>query len=190
MSAHDDFVGYEPTIEQQHAGFTVTDLASADWAIRKLARARKNYREVADYVQEERERLNDVLSDAGIRADDTERFFGGLLTEYHLRLLEDDPKRKTIKLPSGELKARKNPDRVVIADPDAFVCAVGMDSPLVKVEAKPLLAEVKKALKDGPIVTADGEVVEGIEVVEGDVKVTVDTAEAIEPPRGLTLEPF
>lgn len=166
----------DPTVADLHQGFRVTDLASADWAMRKLAVKRAWMAEQSAYYDSELDRLGAWLDEAKASAADTEGFFGSLLEDWHRRVLDTDEKQKTIKLPSGELKARKLPDGVVIADPDAFVCAHGFASDLVRVKATPDLNAVKKA------VLRDGESLVGVEVVPGEVRFAAVTAPPILPP--------
>lgn len=156
--------------------FRVHDLASADWAMRKLAKYRTRYAEAKAFAEAEADRTRAWLQGERNELDRAEDFFGGLLEAWHADVLEHDARRKTIKLPSGELRARKLPDRVIVADPDAFVCAQGFDSPLVTVKATPNLAAVKNA------VLHDGEALPGVEVVVGEVRFTAATEAPIEQP--------
>lgn len=174
--AWDEDPGVDPTPADIHRGFTVEDIASAEWALRKLCRARDRHAENARYVDAELDRLRAWLAQSQAELDDAEGFFGGRLEAWHRQLLEDDGRRKTVVLPSGALKARQSPARVEVADGEAFVCCHGFDSPLVRVTAKPDLVAVKRA------VLTDGEALPGVEVVVGEVRFTVVTAPSIAPP--------
>ena len=163
MSALTDDPFDDPAPEQEHVGFVVRDMATADWALRKIARSQAKVDEVAAYVEWERQQLDRILSEAKDRHASTVGFFGPLLEEWHRKRLEEDPKEKTIRLRSGELVARRSPDTVRVLDSDGFVCAHGFDSPLVNVKAVPNLSAVKAA------VLKDGESLPGVEVVPGEV---------------------
>jgi hypothetical protein len=171
----DDGVNDTPSISDVYHRFRVKDLASADWAVAKLARARARFAEQQAFAQAEADRTRAWLDECHRELDDAEGFFGGLLESYHRQILEGDERRKTVKLPSGQLVARKAPDRVEVADPDGFVCAHGFDSPLVRVKASPDLAAVKQA------VMKDGEALPGVTVVEGDVRFSIRTEAPIAP---------
>lgn len=155
--------------------FTVHDLASAEWAVRKLAGLRARYEECKALRDVEVDRIDAWLAGEKDALDRAEEFFGGLLESWHRAQLDGDERRKTIKLPSGALRARKSPDRVEVADPDGFVCAHGFDSEFVRVTATPDLAAVKKA------VLGDGEVIDGVTVIPGDVRFTIETAPPVVP---------
>lgn len=148
--------------------FTVTDHASADWAVRKLARARNWFQQQKDAAEDQIARCNEHVAREKAKLDDDEAFFGGLLETWHRQVLDGDERRKTIHLPSGALKARQLPARVEVIDAEEFVCQHGFDSPLVNVTAKPDLRAIKQAVKDG-------EALPGVEVVPGDVRFVVET---------------
>lgn len=174
----------DPTLADLYGDRIVHDLASAEWAVRKLARARARYAEAKAFADAERFRLDAFLRDAQVDLDDAEAFFGRLLADYHSAALAAEPRRKSIGLPSGTLKARKAPDRVVVVEPeDEFVCRHGFDSPLVRVKASPDLRAIRAA------VLTDGEALEGVEVVVGEVRFTVDTVTDLPtPPAGVDVE--
>lgn len=173
-----------PTLEQVHAGFTVTDLSSAEWALRKIARSQAWLDQQREMYEAERDRLDTWIAGCRQDHDDTASFFGRMLENYHRIVLEDDPRRKTVKLPSGELVARKSPETVTVVDPEAFVCEHGFDSPLVRVKASPDMAAVKQAVKDG-------EALPGVELVPGEVRFSVKPAAPVAaPPPFDPADPF
>lgn len=155
--------------------FKVTDLASAEWAMKKLAKHRARFAESKALAEAEHDRTQAWLAGEQNELDRVEEFFGGMLEHWHRQILETDERRKTIRLPSGELKARKSPDTVTVLDPEAFVCAHGFDSEFVRVTAKPDLAAVKQA------VLKDGEALDGVEVVPGEVRFSLITAPPVQP---------
>lgn len=174
--------------------FTVTDMASAEWAIRKIAqkrflfeeattlaanelaafKAKLKLDEIEALIAAESDRLQAFLAGYAADLDHAEEFFGHLLEEWHLQVLADDPKRKTIKLPSGEHRSRKAPDTVEVDDLDAFVCTHGLDSEFVRPHPAPDKPAIKRAL-------ADGVPVDGARVVPGEVRFSVETLEPVVP---------
>lgn len=91
--------------------FEVTDAASADWVLRKLAAIAAQEAEdnavVADLVRSATEWQR---SRQQARAADV-AFFEGLLREWHESRLAQDPNLRSIDLPSGTLQFRKQPDK-------------------------------------------------------------------------------
>lgn len=101
--------------------FRVETMDQASWAMRKLAKVLERRAEIRDVAERRKEQINAWCTAELQRTDHDREFFGNLLVDYHERLLAEDPRRKTINLPEGSLKARKTPDRVEVFDSDAFV---------------------------------------------------------------------
>lgn len=168
MSAMEDF-DFEPIhdepAEEAADRFTVHDVQTAEWAMRRVQQMRAQLDDDEQYAatvaawivgQREREANN-------------ERWLVEQLESWHRHLLDEDDRRKTVRLPSGELKARKLPDTVHIAEPDEF-CAAYADTELVRTRMTPDLNAVKRE------VLKRGMTFEGVEVVPGDLKFTVAPA--------------
>lgn len=100
-------------------GFTVDSLERADWAVRKIARSRRRLAEAKELAAAERKRIDEWEAEQVARCQSATEYLEELLTRYHRDVLKDDPKAKTIRLPAGELVARKLPD--------ALVCDGGVD---------------------------------------------------------------
>lgn len=164
--------------------FQVTTLEHANWAVRKIAQHRAVLAESEALYDTERARLDAWRADQQARCADACEFLGGLLRRFHEDRLVDDPKAKTIRLPAGDLVARKAPDRIDV-DLDAFVPwaqATGRDDLLrVKVEPdKPAIRQaVGDVMEDGRVVHGDtGEFMPGVTWIDGDVRFSVNTPKA------------
>jgi hypothetical protein len=163
-------------------GFAVVDEGSAEWALRKLARARREYAEAVIVADAQRSLIDRFLETKRKKLDHDESFFGPLLESYHRRCLEDDPKAKTLPLPSGTLKARKQPDEWTFTE-DFIEWAKANRPALVRIKEEPEKAAAKKLLgrvlfDDGSVVVVDaetGEEVPGVGWHEGDVKYSQET---------------
>ena len=159
--------------------FRVDGPATADWALRKLARIRARQAENSALAAVERERIGEWERDENAKLQHDADFFAGLLSEWHRLVLDAEPDRRTVALPAGKLVARKQPDRWDF-DAAAFLQwavragrAEFVRTPAPEVDK----AAAKKALavKDGAVVdTATGEVVEGVTVEPGDVRYSVE----------------
>lgn len=97
-------------------------------------------------------------------------FLTSLLEPYHRKILEADPKAKTIKLPHGDLKIRKQqPD--FERDEEALVTSLkelGLKE-YIKTEEKPRWGELKPItdVVDGKVVHKEtGAVIGGITVID------------------------
>jgi hypothetical protein len=139
---------FEPEGEehQDRERWKITDAASADWALRKLAQARRRIDENGQLFAEELDRLGNWLTDANTPHVNDERYFESLLRNWHEEQLADDPKRKTISLPGGKLEARQNPDSIEITDPDTFFpWALENEPDFVRMKYEPERSAIKKA---------------------------------------------
>lgn len=166
MSALEDVTLYDETASEPADAFHVHDTATAEWAMRRVKKLRDDLAEHELYF----ETVADWIAKERTREREAERWLVEQLEEYHRRLLAEDDRRKTVRLPSGELKARKLPDTVDIADPDEF-CAAYADTELVRVKMTPDLSAVKRE------VLKRGAEFPGVEVVPGDVKFSIAVAQ-------------
>lgn len=102
--------------------FVVDSLERADWAARKVARARRILAEAELVAEAEQRRIGEWIDDRRARCEQDTEFLLGLLESYHRKRLDDDPKVKTISLPGGAtLVARKSPDSLVVEDEAAAI---------------------------------------------------------------------
>jgi phage host-nuclease inhibitor protein Gam len=140
----------------------------ADWALRKLAQARRQIIDNQDLYAAEVARLDAWLEDACQGPERDVAYFEGLLRDWHDEQLGDDPKRKTISLPGGKLEARQNPDSVVIEDQDrAIQWALENHPSWVRVKYELEKNAIKKA---GGVVPETGEIAPGVSVVPGELR--------------------
>lgn len=156
----------DDTADEPTDAFTVHDTATAEWAMRRVRKLRDDLAEhelyaegVAEWIKKERH-----------REQEAERWLVEQLEEYHRRLFAEDDRRKTVRLPSGELKARKLPDTVTVADPDEF-CAAYADTGLVRVKMIPDLTALKREVLNR------GANFDGVEVVPGEMRFSVALVE-------------
>lgn len=101
------------------------------------------------------------------------------LAAYHEARLLDDPRAKTISLPSGALKARKTPDQWNVEDPAAVLSwAQEVRPELVRTKLELDRNELKRRLTptgDGAAVDPEsGEVAPGVSVAPGEVRFSVE----------------
>ena len=168
-----------PEVPEERVHFTVDNLEKAAWAMRKLAHIRKKQAEIQSIADKEIMRIQYWAEDQKKGLEDDARYFEGLLMAYHQSVYADDPKAKTIKLPHGELTARKQQDDWRIMD-EVFIQAakeLGLMN-LIRVKEEPNKTELKKALwfdpETGKVIDPEtGAVVDGVTVIPGGVKFSV-----------------
>lgn len=173
--------------EESDGGFVVHDESSADWAVRKLARARGRQLEVTALAKRQRDAvlaavqpyLDPIDEWAGEEIDRLEKdasFFESLLLTYHRSVLAEDPRAKTIKLPHGTLSSRKLPDRWEFDEPAFIEWASENADDLLRTKVEIYKAEAKKRLSVDELgVVYDGELVPGVVVTPGEPSFTVST---------------
>jgi phage host-nuclease inhibitor protein Gam len=162
-------------------GFRVHDESSADWALRVIGKHRRLLAVHEDVAKAQIEHTNEWLDDQRKRYLESTEYLVGLLEGYHRQLLDENPKAKTIRLPAGNLVARKAPDVVDVTDADAFVAwaEAGHDE-LLRVKTDPDKPKIRSALghdaEDGVLVDpATGERVPGLAWVVGEISFKVET---------------
>ena len=170
----------EDAAEQCHTPFNIENTEQAMWAMRKLASIEKERSEAIAAANAEIERIKTWLAAEEKKADDKRRFFDGLLEGYHRRVLTENPKKKTIKLPHGELQFRTQKPEFE-KDEKVLLDWAKVNKPQYVTEPPPTeskleWAELKKIINvmDGKAVDpSSGEVIPGITVIERDSKFNI-----------------
>lgn len=137
----------------------VADERAAEFAMLKIRQARQTAarRNAAsvELIDEYRKAIDDLQQavDANnAQAQHTVDHFTALLTDWHRRVLADDPRAKSIRLGAGTLKSTAGRDRVEVhpdADLDALLAVSdaieggGFARREVKVDRRQLLAHIK-----------------------------------------------
>ncbi len=182
-----DEVDVPPT---EDGRWRVGDKAQADWALRKLARARQRHAEVIAISRRQIDKINAAVAPHITRIMEwreeeltkLDREVGNweaLLGEFHRTLLGEDDHEKTVDLPHGTLVARKQPDTWETDDEAllAWAEANGVEIIRRKVEVdRPAMKKVLSVATTGEVVWG-GEMVPGVQVTPGEVKFSVETEE-------------
>lgn len=149
------------------------DIEHVDRLLRGVAWRRKRLADCRALVDAKRAELDEWLADQETKF--STEFHEDVLAQYHRARLADDPKAKTISLPSGTLVARAGQPRWSI-DAEQFVPWATAHAPdLLRTKVEPALSEAKKALGvDGTnAVDADGSVVPGVVVEPAQVNLSI-----------------
>lgn len=152
----------------------IDSMEKADWALGKISIARKKMQQNADYVQSQIEKLQVWLEKMNQEQESTIAFFEGKLMPY----LEDElkgGKKKSIKLPNGTAGFRKT-TRTIKNDEVLFDFVKENYTAYIKQVEKLDMAEFKKTcvVSGGKLITEDGTIVPGYEVLEENTLYTKD----------------
>lgn len=167
--------------EMDQQGFVIDDDSKADWALSKISQYKKKIEENNLLAEEKIYKIESWNKQVNDEAQQSVDYFQSLLAEYAETIRKENPKFKTLKLPSGRIRYKKQQpkwhykdDEVVEALKDA-----GMTD-YIKVKETPSKSDIKKAfvVSDGKVINPDtGEIVTGIEVEEREDKFEVVTDE-------------
>ena len=149
------------------------DLERAERLLRARARRIREMEQWEMVAQAERDRLEAWLADHRKRL--STEWIDQQLEAFHRARLADDPRAKSISLPSGTLVARQGQPAWDI-NPDVFLPWAQSHAPdLVRVKHEVDRAAVKKALlvEGGNAISADGEVVPGVQVADAEVRFSI-----------------
>lgn len=149
-------------IDTTETGFKVTDINSANWCFRKIRALNEEILQNKKLADSERERIDKWEKSESESAKNSIEYFNGLLTEYFLKLREQDPKAK-VSTPYGKISSRKNCKWVYINEQDLIKYLKENDKQLIRIKEEIDKAQLKKKYKNG--VNMDtGEVLPGVAV--------------------------
>lgn len=148
--------------------FRVETKDMAIWATKKLASKCKSILENERAAQEEIKRVEAWLREENSRLEKEAGFFNYLLNDYFLELRKDEPQIKSLKLPHGTLKMRKQQPEYIYKDEEIMEWAKVNLPNAIAVRESVSKTVVKEHIK------ATGEVVPGVEVIERPEKFSVD----------------
>jgi hypothetical protein len=161
---------WEMERDEEKQRFQITGIDSLNWTFRKLAAYKAKENEITELAKAERERIDRWEEEQKKSIQQNIEFFEQLIHEYHAKVLQDDPKAKTLSTPYGKSKARKSKAQPEKADEKAILQHV-IDNKMdeyIKTSLK--WADLKKTLQvaevNGKQVVVDenGQIVPGVEV--------------------------
>ncbi len=174
-----EYLDRETGIEERES-FIVDNEQKANWALRKIRQLQEKRVANIELAENEIERINMWLDDINSELEQSIDFFTGLLEQYHRRIFEQDPKAKTIKLPHGKLKMRKQQPEFIRDDGKllAWLESQGtVGKAYIKIIKSPHWADLKKKLEiagDKMVDPESGLIVVGVEVIEREPKLYVE----------------
>lgn len=157
-----------PEVPEERERFKIESKDQAAWALRKMSRIKAEIEENNRVAQAEIDLIVSWRDEENEKLERSISFFESLLHEFFLQLRESDPKLKTMKLPHGTLKMRKQ-------QPE-FQYDEALLLPWVK-ENLPEALVIKESVSKQAIkkyVIATGEKPPGVEIVERGEKFSVE----------------
>ena len=156
--------------KEEKQPFKITDLSSADWCFKNLKRLKEKQKEINDYVNLEKTKIENYHINEINKIKSDKEYFEGLLRAYVEEQEENDPKFKLSTVNGmasfGKLQQKINYDDSVMLDfckqnkLDNFINVTTTEK-LNKKEFNSYLSIV-----DGKVVTEDGEVLENVLIEE------------------------
>lgn len=162
--------------QEEKERFRIQNLGGASWALRKLSVLEKKLQELEETAEKDIGRIQHWLAKEKEEISQSKRFFETLLEEYFYENRMHDPKFK-ISTPYGKVSSRKQQssweydNEIVISS----LKNAGLED-LIRIKEEPAKSEIKKTLQavNGHAITSDGEIIEGIKIIERPDKVVID----------------
>lgn len=151
-------------------GFKVMDEETADWALRKLRKIEEQRKEDIALAEAEIQRIEAWQEQVCEKHQRDTDYFQGLLAEYAFKQRQSDPNWKSLKLPNGVVRFRKQQPKFNYED-DKLLDSLKAHNrtDLIKVEESPDKANLKKQFRvngDKLFNPATGEAIDGVTIEE------------------------
>ena len=161
----DDFMSQVDDVDPDRG----IDQTMAERMLRRVLRLRRRFAADTEVARDQWEQLNDWITARQDKLDTDTDYLLSCLRQYHEARLEDDPKAKSLRLPSGVLKARKAPDRVEV-DVEAFMSSEPAGE-MIRTRHEPDKPVILRHVKQ------TGELPAGVVLVAGEVRFTVEAGD-------------
>lgn len=160
--------------------FSVTDIRSAEWCLKRIAWHQKHKADALAFVEAEKAKLDEYLAKVNLEEDGSIEYFKELLKPFAMEQLQGS-RKKTLNLPSGSLSFKKQAPEFVKNDEELLAFAKESVPEFVKIKESVDWGEMKKTcqIDNNRLVTADGEIVRGVTVNERDDTFTVKIKEKL-----------
>ena len=155
-------------IEGYQRPYEISDQSGAIWALREIKMIEQRRQEAKETAMNEADKIMKWYEQVSQKADNEREYFDGLLLGYMNRLRQEDPKLKTVKLPGGELRVRKQQPRFEYDDEAVMAWAEQWLPQVIQTKRAISRQDVKQYIKD------TGEVVPGVTVSDAPDKFSVE----------------
>lgn len=185
MNVSDGYGLTEPTTDEERERWVCDNDRKAAWHLRRIAEHEAEVARIKAVADEDIAAVRQWADDAARPEQSSIDFHRGSLIAYRYRLEDEGKVPATYKLPGGNIVRRKGRESYQVTDPDAFLDWARVNE-TTAISEKPLVTPIKSApyrAVDGQVVTEEGEVVPGVEVVTGEDTVSVKVNPEPEGPR-------
>lgn len=150
--------------------FVIDSDEKADWALRKIAEAENEIEKVEYFAETQIRQIENWKAKQTEKHNNSIEYFKSLLAEYLHNKRKENPKLKSITLPTGNVGFRKKPVKWVYNDEVVLKTleSENLDD-FIKIEKKLDKQSIKKAFEvvNGKVINPEtGQVIEGIEIQE------------------------
>lgn len=172
-----EFLDQQEQVENE--AFEIKDDQQANWALRKIKQYKEQQKENIALAEAEISKIEEWLQAANGEAQGSIDYFQGLLAKYAMKKREEEPDFKSMKLPNGAIRFKKQQPKWKYDEKKLVesLKQAGHDE-LIRVKEEPNKTAVKKmfVVNDGKVIDpATGEVIEGAEVEEREDRFEVMT---------------
>lgn len=155
-------------IQNGNETFKVTNEEQANWALRKIKDLQTQKNENIALAESEISKIEAWLEQENGKLDNSIEYFQGLLAEYAMKQREENPKFKSMKLPYGAIRFRKQQPKYHYNEEKLLESLKRAGkTEFIKIKEAPDKAAVKKAfaIHEDKLVDPDtGEFIEGVTV--------------------------
>lgn len=180
-SFDEEYMDYsQPAEMAEKEKFTVRDISSAEWCLKRIAWHQKHKADALAFVESEKAKLDEYLAKVNSEENGSIEYFTELLKPFAMEQLQGS-KKKTVNLPSGSLSFKKQSPEFVKNDEELLAFAKESVPEFVKIKESVDWGEMKKEciIAGNRLVTKDGEIVQGVTVNERDDTFTVKIKEKL-----------
>ena len=157
-----------PEDQEQRERFKIESKDQAAWALRKMSRIKAEIEENNRVAQAEIDLIVSWRDEENEKLERSISFFESLLHEFFLSQRESDPKLKTMKLPHGTLKMRKQQPQYEYDEEILLSWAKENLPEAVVIKESVAKTPVKKHIQE------TGELVPGVTIIERPEKFSVE----------------
>ncbi|WP_107923468.1 host-nuclease inhibitor Gam family protein [Lysinibacillus parviboronicapiens] len=169
----------KPSKEEANEHFKIDNLASADWALRKISINNKELKDKEELFAQ----YEAWIKEERLKTQDNNSYFEYLLTDYHARVLAENPKQKSISTQNGKVQSTTRKPSIVKPEKDSLPQLIEYAeqndfNKFVEVNKELKWTEFKKELTltdDLKVVDSNGQVVPNIQISEGGTTFKITT---------------
>ncbi len=173
----------DETLLDAEESWSISSYGEAEWSMAKVSTVDAELARIDQQYEEWLQRLDNWRNAAVRPLQERREFFVGHLSDYLRRLRQENPRKKSLPLPSGKVSSRHQQPRAVIVDEAAVIewARASDHAEVIRVVESVRLDDLRKLVKvDGEKVVdpSTGDVLPGVAVEAERLSVTVTTGGA------------